>query len=81
MMMWYSAHGWGWYGCVERGLGMVVLWGAVIAATVVALRYLTSQQSSAPAPRDTGFTRAESTFAEGFPRSEFDVGEWYRRLM
>lgn len=80
MMMSFREIGWGWDGCIEHGLVMVVLWGAVITAIVLALGHLSRAQSDLSAPRRDG-TRVEYMAAEGFPRSEPDDGEWYRRLM
>jgi hypothetical protein len=81
MTMWLRGIGWGWDGCIEQGLVMVALWGAVITAIVLALGHFTRAQSNPSAPRQTGLTWAEYMGAEGFRRSDPDDGEWHRRLM
>jgi putative membrane protein len=80
-MMWFHGIGWSWAGCIQEVLVMVVLWGAVITAIVLAVRFLTSQRSDPLAPRDPGSIRIEYVLAEGSARGEMDNDEWHRRLM
>jgi putative membrane protein len=60
---------------------MVVLWGAVITAMILAVSFLTRQRSDPLAPRDTGSIRIEYVLPEGSARGEMDNDEWHRRLM
>jgi putative membrane protein len=80
-MMWFHGIGWSWAGCVQEVLVTVVLWGAVITAIVLAVRFLTRQRSDPLAPRDMGSIRIEYLLAEGSARGEMDNDEWHRRLM
>ncbi len=80
-MMWFHGIGWSWAGCVQEVLVTVVLWGAVITAIVLAVRFLTRQRSDPLAPRDMGSIRIEYVLAEGSARGEMDSDEWHRRLM
>jgi putative membrane protein len=81
MTTWYSRNGWGWCNTVANIPAMVLLWGAVITATVLAVRFLTRQRSDPLAPRDMGSIRIEYMLAEGSARGEMDNDEWHRRLM
>ena len=66
-MMWFNGIGWSWAGCFQ-GVGVVVvLWGAVVTAIILAVGFLTRQR------RDP--------LAEGSARGERDSDEWHRRLM
>jgi uncharacterized membrane protein len=60
---------------------MVVGWGAVITAIILAVGFLNRQRIGPPAPRDTGSIRIEYVLAEGSARGETDSDEWHRRLM
>jgi putative membrane protein len=60
---------------------MVVLWGAVITAIILAVGFLTRQRSDPLVSRDTGSTRIEYVQAQGSARGEKDNDEWHRRLM
>ncbi len=79
MTTWYSG-GWGWCGLVVNVPVMVLLWGAVLTAMVLAVRFAFRQRSDPPAPTGTG-----SAWAEGAPariaRGEMDNDEFHRRLM
>ena len=79
-MMWFNGIGWSWADCVE-GVGvMVVLWGAVAAAIILAVGFLTRQRRDPLASGDT--VAVEYVLAEGTARrSERDNEEWHRRLM
>ena len=80
-MMWFHGIGWTWAGCIQEVLVMVVLWGAVVTAIILAVRFLTRQRSDPLAPRDTGSIRIEYVSAEGSARGEMGNDEWHRRLM
>jgi putative membrane protein len=80
-MMWFHGIGWTWAGCIQEVLVMVVLWGAVVTAIILAVRFLTRQRSDPLAPRDTGSIRIEYVLAEGPARGEMDNKEWHRRWM
>jgi uncharacterized membrane protein len=60
---------------------MVVLWGTVITAIFLAVRFLTRQRIDPLALRDTGSIRIEYVLAEGSARGEMDNDQWHRRLM
>ena len=79
--MWFHRIGWSWAGCIQEALVMVVLWGAVITAIVLAVSFLTRQRSDPRAPRDTGSIRIEYVLPKGSARGEADNDEWHRRLM
>ncbi len=85
MMYWYGDHvsGWGW---ALMTIGMVVFWGALIAAGVALFRYLSrgplqqdqnqnQLQSGAAAPPSP-----EAILAERFARGEIDENEDHTRL-
>jgi uncharacterized membrane protein len=81
-MTWFHGFGWGWVGCTQEVLVMVVLWGTVITAIILAGRFLTRQRSDPLALRDTGSIRIEYVLAEGSARrGETDQDQWHRRLM
>ena len=77
--MW--GHGWGWGGWVLMSVVMVLFLLALIAAIVVAIRYMSA---SNPAPREspTSYARPgpEKLLAERFARGEIDEDEYRRRL-
>lgn len=80
-MMWFNGIGWSWAGCIQEGLVMVVLWGAVITAIILTFSFLTRQRSGPLALRDTSSNRIQCALADGpARRSEMD-NEWHRRLM
>lgn len=80
---WMWNHGWGWGGWILMGLAMVVFWAVVITLVILAIRYFTSDRSSAgttrPAPAP-GSNRAEDLLAERFARGEIDEEEFRRRM-
>jgi uncharacterized membrane protein len=80
-MMWFHGIGWSWAGCIQEVLVMVVGWGAVITAIILAVGFLTRQRSDPLAPRDTGSIRIQYVLAEGSARVEMDNDQWHRRLM
>jgi uncharacterized membrane protein len=80
-MTWFHGIGWSWAGCIQEVLVMVVGWGAVITAIVLAGGFLTRQRIGPLAPRDTGSIRIEYVLAEGPARGEMDNDQWHRRLM
>jgi uncharacterized membrane protein len=80
-MMWFHGIGWSWAGCIQEVLVMVVGWGAVITAIILAVGFLTRQRSDPLALRDTGSIRIEYVLAEGSVRGEMDNDQWHRRLM
>ncbi len=79
-MMWFNGIGSGWAGCTGLPL-MVVLWGTVITAIILAVRFLTKQRSDPLALRDMGSIRIEHGLAEGSAQGEIDSHQWHRRLM
>jgi hypothetical protein len=80
-MTWFHGIGWTWAGCIQEVLVMVVLWGTVITAIILAVRFLTRQRIDPLALRDTGSIRIEYVWAEGSVRGEMDNDQWHRRLM
>ena len=64
-MMWFHGIGWSWAGCIQEVLVMVVLWGTVITAIILAVRFLTRATKRPAALRDTGSIRIEYVLAEG----------------
>jgi uncharacterized membrane protein len=80
-MMWFNGIGSGWAGCTQELPLMVVLWGTVITAIILAVRFLTRQRIDPQALRDTGSIRIEYVLAEGSVRGEMDNDQWHRRLM
>jgi hypothetical protein len=80
MTTWYS--GWGWCSVFANISAMVLLWGTVIIAIILGVRFLTKQRSDLLALRDTGSIRIEYVLAEGSAhRGEMDNDQWQRRLM
>jgi uncharacterized membrane protein len=80
-MTWVHGIGWTWAGCIQEVLVMAVLWGTVIAAIFLAVRFLARQRIDALALRDTGSIRIEYVLAEGSAQGEVDNDQWHRRLM
>lgn len=71
-MMWFNGIGWSLAGCIQQGLVMVVLWGAVITAIMLAVSF--SHQAT---KRPAGAKGDES-----HPSSEMDNNDdWHHRLM
>ena len=81
-MMWFNGIGWSWAGCVQEVGVMLVLWGVVITAIILAVGFFVRQRSDPLPSRDTGSSRIEYVLAEGSARrGEMDNEEWHRRLM
>ena len=80
-MTWFHGIGWTWAGSIQEVLVMVVLWGTVITAIILAVRFLTRQRIDPLALRDTGSIRIGYVLAEGSVRGEMDNDQWHRRLM
>jgi uncharacterized membrane protein len=80
-MMWFHGIGWNWTGCLQEVLVMVALWGTVITAMFLAVRFVTRQRIDALALRDTGSIRIEYVLAEGSAQGEVDNDQWHHRLM
>jgi len=80
-MTWFHGTGWTWAGCIQEVLVMVLLWGTVITAIILAAGFLTRQRIDPLARRDTGSIRIEYVLAEGSARGEMDNDQWHRRLM
>ena len=80
-MWWYGdGSGWGWGGWILMGVVMVVFWAVVITLVVLAVRYLTADRGTRPAPPAPAPGRAEDLLAERFARGEIDEEEYRRRL-
>ena len=80
MTTWYS--GWGWCSVLANISAMVLLWGTVIIAIILGVRFLTKQRSDLLALKDAGSIRVEYVLAEGSAhRGEIDNDQWHRRLM
>jgi uncharacterized membrane protein len=79
----YSAGGWGWCSLMVNVPAMVLLWGAVFTAMVIAVRFAGRQRSDPPASATTGTdtTRAQGVVAARIVRGEMDNDEFHRRLM
>jgi putative membrane protein len=75
IVMW-GYDGWGWGPWLGMGFGMILFWGAVIAATIVLVRYLAGA-------RDRGVSggqgSAEQILAERFARGEINEDEYRQR--
>ena len=79
--MWNHGWGWGWGGWIVMGLLMVVFWAVVITLVVLAIRYFTSDRSSAGATRAAPApSRAEDLLAERLARGEIDADEYRQRM-
>ena len=81
MTTWYSGNGWGWCSTAANISAMVLLWGTVITAIILLVRFLTRQRIEPLALRDPGSTRIECVLADGSVRGEMDNDQWHRRLM
>jgi putative membrane protein len=71
--------GWGWGGWVLMSVVMVLFWAAVIAAIVVAIRYLAGSGGGSGPPRYEP-PRPEDVLAGRFARGEIDEDEYRRRI-
>jgi hypothetical protein len=67
MTTWHSA--WGW--CTDIPT-MVLLWGAVLTAAVLAVRSAARQPSDPPAPTATGYPRPDGAMPARIARTEID---------
>ena len=76
--MW-DANGWGWVGWVLMCVLMVLFWGGVITAIVLAIRYLAGTRQ--PSGRPPGYqpSHPEDLLAERFARGEIEEDEYRRR--
>jgi hypothetical protein len=81
MTTWYGGNGWGWCTGVMNTPAMLLLWGAVITATVLAVRFASREPSDPPVPPGTGSTRLGGAVAARIARSETANDEFHRRLM
>jgi hypothetical protein len=81
MTTWYGGHGWGWCGVLVNFPATVLLWGAVVAAIVLAVRFAVRQPSDPPAPTCAAYPRSEGMVAARFARSGNDNDDFYRRFM
>ena len=78
---WYGdGWGWGWGGWILMGVVMVVFWAVVITLVVLAVRYLSADRGTRPAPPASAQSRAEDLLAERFARGEIDDEEYRHRL-
>jgi putative membrane protein len=77
-MMWWWNTGWSWWGWFGMTLSMVVVWGLVIWAVIMLVRYLTPPANKVltDARRDT----PGETLANRFARGEIDEQEYEHRL-
>ena len=79
-------HGWmwgigmGWVGWTLMAVVMVVFWGGLIAAIVLAIRYLTGSSNVSAGPPSDRLSRPEDVLAERFARGDIDDDEYRRRL-
>ena len=80
MTSWFSGHGWGWCGAMVNTPVMALLWGAVFAALVVAMRSAFGRPTDPPAPTGNSTAWREGV-AVAPTRSAPDDGDFYRRLM
>jgi hypothetical protein len=80
MTIWNGGHGWGWCSVMFNIPATVLLWGAVVAAIVIAVRVAVRQQSDPPAPTGAGHP-SEGMVATRFARSEIENDDFHRRLM
>lgn len=82
MTTWYGGHGWGWCGMMLNIPAMVLLWGAAVAAVVMATRLAVRRPGDPPDQTNTGRLRPDAMAAKGItPPRGSDSDEFYRRLM
>ena len=79
--MMYDSWMWGngWAGFVLTCVVMVLFWGGVITAIVLAVRYAGGSRNAAGGPVAHGPSRPEDVLAERFARGEIDEDEYRRR--
>lgn len=80
MMMWYGGDGWGWGGWILMTVVMVLVWAAVIAAVILAIRSLASPRGTAASPSGSWRPSAEDLLAERFARGQINDDEFRQRL-
>lgn len=54
MTTWYGGHGWGWCSMMFNNPATVLLWAAVVAAMVLAVRFAVRRPSNPAAPTTSG---------------------------
>jgi hypothetical protein len=79
MTTWYGGHGWGWCSMMFNNPATVLLWAAVVAAMVLAVRFAVRRPSNPAAPTGTDYVRPVVRAREAPHRTDND--EFYRRLM
>jgi uncharacterized membrane protein len=81
MMMWHGENGFSWLDCLLTVPMVMVLWAAVIAAVVVAMRYHLSDQRIPASNTDS--TSASGHYASTESRSRGGIydDEFHPRLM
>ena len=70
--------GWGWVGWIITAVVLVVIFAALIAAVVVAIRYLSGHRGGPGASQQA--RGAEDVLAERFARGEIDADEYRQRV-
>ncbi|MBX9639514.1 MAG: hypothetical protein K2X97_07235 [Mycobacteriaceae bacterium] len=60
MTTWYGGNGWGWCSGGVNIPAMLLLWGVIIAATILAVRVALRERSDPPAATSNGFARANA---------------------
>jgi putative membrane protein len=77
---WMWGNGWGWVGWTLMAIVMVLFWGGVITAIVLAIRCAGGSINSAAHPPSYGPSRPEDVLAERFARGEIDLDEYRRHV-
>ena len=77
-MMWYG--GWGWGGWIMMAVVMVLFWGGLITAIVLAVRALAGGGSTPTQNGPWVSPRAEDLLTERFARGEIDEDEFRQRM-
>lgn len=77
MTSWYS--GWGWCSAMVTTPAMLLLWGAVVIAIILAVGSAVRRPSDPPAP--SLYDRRDGVVAAPVRRSKPDNEEFYHRLM
>jgi hypothetical protein len=80
MTMWYNGNGWGWCSEIVGNPAMVLLWGAVVTAIILAIGVASRQRSDPPALTGTGSARPGGAEAAHHVRGGSE-DEFFRRLM
>lgn len=78
--MWNGGYGssWGWVGWIITAVVLVLIFAALIAVVVFAVRYLTGGGHRGPGGHQT--RGAEDVLAERFARGEIDENEYRQRV-